>query len=319
MKGNRSKRLFRLMPLAAGIILLLTLASCKTTEKMSAGVQKASDKLTEKGQSISDKNRAKIDESREANAKAKEEITPEQEYYIGREVAAKVLSSYKLYQNQKATEYVNEICTALTSASDMPDIYNGYHVGILDTKEINAISTPGGHILVTRGLLECASSEDELAAVIAHEVGHIQLKHAIKAIKTSRGNEATLSLFGAVGSLFTGGSYQEGIGSAASELMTTLNTTGYSKTLEYEADAKAADLMADAGYNPEALRTMLEALQKREKMETEGMVKTHPSASTRLLQVRSHIRGLIRNEANGTLSYNEEKRTARFAAIQSSL
>ncbi len=307
------------MPLAAGIILLLTLASCKTTEKMSAGVQKASDKLTEKGQSISDKNRAKIDESREANAKAKEEITPEQEYYIGREVAAKVLSSYKLYQNQKATEYVNEICTALTSASDMPDIYNGYHVGILDTKEINAISTPGGHILVTRGLLECASSEDELAAVIAHEVGHIQLKHAVKAIKTSRGNEATLSLFGAVGSLFTGGSYQEGIGSAASELMTTLNTTGYSKTLEYEADAKAADLMADAGYNPEALRTMLEALQKREKSETEGMVKTHPSASTRLLQVRSHIRGLIRNEANGTLSYNEEKRTARFAAIQSSL
>lgn len=319
MKTNSSTGLSRLLPLAAGIILLLTLASCETTDKMTAGMQKASDKITEKGQSISDKNRAKIDESREANKKAKEDITPEQEYYIGREVAAKVLSNYKLYQNAKATTYVNEICTALTSASDMPDIYNGYHVGILDTKEINAISTPGGHILVTRGLLECASSEDELAAVIAHEVGHIQLKHAVKAIKTSRGNEATLSLFGAVGSLFTGGSYQEGIGSAASELMTTLNTTGYSKTLEYEADAKAADLMADAGYNPEALRTMLEALQKREKTETEGMVKTHPSASTRLLQVRSHIRGLIRNEANGTLSYNEEKRTARFAAIQSSL
>ncbi|MBQ3686615.1 MAG: M48 family metalloprotease [Treponema sp.] len=319
MKTKSSKGLSRLMPLAAGVIMLLTFASCETTDKLTAGMQKASDKITEKGQAISDKNRVKIDESREANKKAKEDITPEQEYYIGRDVAAKVLSNYKLYQNAKATAYVNEICTALTSASDMPDIYNGYHVGILDTKEINAISTPGGHILVTRGLLECAASEDELAAVIAHEVGHIQLKHAVKSIRTSRGNEATQSLFSAAGSILTGGSYQEGLGSAAGSLMTTLSTTGYSKTLEYEADVKAADLMAGAGYNPEALATMLEGLQEREKTQTAGMVKTHPSASSRLLQVRGHIRGLLRAEAKGTASFNEAKRTARFAAVKDAL
>ena len=295
-------------------IALLAFASCETTSKMEASMQKASNKITEKGQAMSDKNRVKIDESRAAIAKSKEEISPEQEYYIGREVASRILSKYKLYQNSKATNYVNEICTAITSMSDMPDIYNGYCVGILDTKEINAISTPGGHIFVTRGLLECASSEDELAAVIAHEVGHIQLKHAVKSIKTSRLNEATLSIMDAAGSIVTGGAYQEGLGSAADELMTTLSTTGYSKTQEYEADAKAASLMGDAGYNPNALKSMLEVLKEKENTENTGMVKTHPSASSRIFQAR----GYIRNAAHGK-TFNEDKRTERFAAIKSSL
>lgn len=304
------------MKWAASLSLAVCLfASCETLNKMTSGMQKASDKITEKSQEMSDKNRVKIDESRAAIAKSKEEISPEQEYYIGREVAAKILNNYKLYQNAKATEYVNEICTAITSSSDMPDIYNGYHVGILDSKEINAISTPGGHIFVTRGLLQCASSEDELAAVIAHEIGHIQLKHAVKSIKTSRLNEAALSVVDAAGSIVTGSAYQKGLGDAADELMTTLSTTGYSKTQEFEADAKAAALMADAGYNPEALRKMLEDLKEREKTESSGMVKTHPSASTRLFQAR----GYIRNAAYGTKDWGEDKRTARFASVKDSL
>lgn len=303
---------------AAGILVAISLmafASCETTNKVTNGMQKAADKITEKGQAISDKNRVKIDKSREAIAKSKEEITPEQEYYIGREVAAKILSSNKLYQNAKATSYVNEICTAITSSSDMPDIFNGYHVGILDSKEINAISTPGGHIFVTRGLLECASSEDEVAAVMAHEIGHIQLKHALKSIKTSRLNDAALTAIAAAGSIVTGSAYQDGVGSTVDELMTTLSTTGYSKTQEFEADAKAAHLLADAGYNPQALRTMLEVLKEKEKTETGGMMTTHPSASSRLFQVRGHIR----NAAYGTSNYNEDKRKARFEAIKGAL
>ncbi|MCR5620766.1 MAG: M48 family metalloprotease [Treponema sp.] len=293
----------------------MTLASGESTGKVTGGLKRIADKITQKGQEMSDKNRVKIDKSRDAIAKSKEEISPEQEYYIGREVAAKILSSNRLYQNSAATEYVNQICTAITSSSDMPDIFNGYHVGILDSKEINAVSTPGGHIFVTRGLLECASSEDEVAAVIAHEIGHIQLKHAVKSIKTSRLNEATLSTIEAAGSVVTGSAYQDGVGSSVDELMTTLSTTGYSKTQEYEADAKAAHLMADAGYNPEALRTMLNVLKEKEKTEKGGMMKTHPSASSRLFQVRGHIR----NACYGISNFNEDKREARFASVKGAL
>ena len=150
--------------------VLLSLSSCESTS-MKSKIKDFSDKMDEKNEQRIAANKEKVDKSREAIAKSKEGISPEQEYIIGRSVAAKVLSNYKLYNNKEATKYVNEICTAITSSSDMPTLYNGYVVGILDSKEINAISTPGGHILVTKGLLECASSEDAVAAVFtaAHD------------------------------------------------------------------------------------------------------------------------------------------------------
>ena len=127
-----------------------------------------------------------------AIAKAAEPITPEQEYYIGRSVAATLLQSYDLADEVKLTAYLNKICMALVIHSERPELYNGYHVSILDSDQINAFATSGGHILITRGLLSCAENEDALASVIAHEIGHIQLQHSLKAIKTSRNSQAAL-------------------------------------------------------------------------------------------------------------------------------
>ncbi|MDR0324377.1 MAG: M48 family metalloprotease, partial [Treponema sp.] len=127
---------------------------------------------------------------------AQEDFTPEQEYYIGRAVAANILSQYRLWNGNPAlTAYLNNICAAITINSNPPegDVFNGYHVAILDSTEINAFATSGGHILITRGLISAAKSEDALAAVIAHEVAHIQLKHSLKAIKESRENQARAS------------------------------------------------------------------------------------------------------------------------------
>ncbi|HBG36499.1 MAG TPA: peptidase M48, partial [Treponema sp.] len=105
-----------------------------------------------------------------AIAKAAEPITPEQEYYIGRSVAATLLQSYDLADEVKLTAYLNKICMALVIHSERPELYNGYHVSILDSDQINAFATSGGHILITRGLLSCAENEDALASVIAHEI-----------------------------------------------------------------------------------------------------------------------------------------------------
>ena len=168
-----------------------------------------------------------------------EEITPEQQYYIGRAVAGTVLENYRLYQNKAATAYANRICAAITQASDMPVLYKGYYVGILDTDEVNAISTPGGHILITRGLMECAHDEDALAAVIAHEVAHIQLGHSVKAIRSSR---ATNELIKAT-QAGSGSSSQllEGFKDSVDDIVNQVVTSGYSKTQEFQADKKSKD------------------------------------------------------------------------------
>lgn len=253
-----------------------------------------------------------VDTSAAAVASASEAITPEQQYYIGRAVAGTVLKNYKIYNNAQATAYVNKVCNTITQASDKPLLYKGYWVGILDTSEVNAISTPGGHILVTRGLLQCAESEDALAAVIAHEVAHIQLEHAVKAIKSSRATNAILVTADSASSVKGGTDVMGGFGDCVDDIVNQVVTSGYSKNQEYDADKKALSLMNDAGYNPAAMDSMLKLIKKTESSQKAGFCKTHPSADARLNNISSE-----KKKYNG--SYAESSRIARFNKIKGSL
>jgi predicted Zn-dependent protease len=226
--------------------------------------------------------------------KAAEEITPEQEYYIGRAVAANILSSYRGYtRNPALLNYLNRICGALVINSPKPDIYNGYHVMILDSTEINAFATSGGHIFITRGLLSCADSEDTLAAVIAHEIAHIQLQHSIKAIKTSRITQAILvtgSSAAGIAAQNTGleeltDIFDESVG----EIVSTLINNGYSQEQEFEADTLALSLMASAGYEPSSLIDMLRVLEQNQPKSSGGFNKTHPAPALRIANVEKNV------------------------------
>ena len=227
-----------------------------------------------------------------AYAKAFEQITPEQEYYIGRAVGANVLSTYRLQTNIPAwTLYVNKICNALVINSRRPEIFNGYHVAILDSDEINAFATPGGHIFITRGLLNCSTSEDTLAAVIAHEVGHIQLEHGLKAIKNSRITQA-LVLTGTTAASAAAGSYNLGemtsvFSESIGEIVNTMVINGYSQKQEFEADNEAMNLLALAGYEPSSLLDMLQVLQREQSGHPGGFNKTHPTPTQRIENARS--------------------------------
>jgi len=186
--------------------------------------------------------------SAEAISTANEDITPEQEYYIGRAVAANLLGRYKLYtRNQNLTTYLNKICAAIAINSPQPDIYNGYHVAILDTDEINAFATSGGHIFVTRGIIGAADTEDGLAGIIAHEIAHIQLRHGINAIKSSRKTQAWLVTGTAISGVAGGTDVKQltdALNESFMEFVQTLVSNGYSKAQEFDADNKAIALMA---------------------------------------------------------------------------
>lgn len=224
--------------------------------------------------------------------KAATPITPENEYYIGRSVAANILGTYKIYDNPKATKYVNMVLQTLVLNSDCLGMYKGYRAAILDTKQINAFATPGGHILVTRGLLEYTDSEDALAAVLAHEISHINLQHGLNAIKTDRWTNAAVAVTGAVLSSINEDlativvSFDETI----STLVTTVVNTGYSKEQEYEADVQALSVMSSAGYNPHAMKDMLTLLKAKSSRSSGGFVSTHPSASSRLRKVKKALK-----------------------------
>jgi len=248
--------------------------------------------------------------SGKAMANAAEDITPEQEYYIGRAVAANVLTTYSLWKGSPAlTAYANRICNAIVINSSKPDIYNGYHVAILDSKEINAFATSGGHIFLTRGLVSSAKSEDALAGVIAHEIAHIQLQHSIKAIKTSRFTQAIMTTGAAAAGAVSGYDVNEMtsiLNESVGDIVGALVNNGYSQAQEFEADAKALSLLARAGYNPAGLIEMLKELEKTQKDASGGFNKTHPSPEKRRAAAEKVL--LLQLKPADTSSY----RKARF-------
>ena len=107
-------------------------------------------------------------------------------YYIGRTVAATVLIKYRPQPDQNLNRYLNEMGQALAQFSTRPETFGGYHFLLLDSDEINAFAAPGGLILVTRGLVQCCRNEDQLAAVLAHEIGHVEKMHGLRAIRSGR-------------------------------------------------------------------------------------------------------------------------------------
>ena len=223
----------------------------------------------------------------------RQETTPEDEYYLGRAVAANILNFYKPYTaNQELTAYLNRICQALVINSSKPVIYNGYHVLILDSNEFNAFATPGGHIFITRGLVEAATSEDMLAALIAHELSHIILKHGMRLIDD-------MYIFDQASQAASSGQALSG-NSAANRLMLYRNSVaayldgmiknGYSKTYEFEADQGALNLLAAAGYDPAALIEMLRVLQRVQSSQRGGFNNTHPSPAERITNAEAALR-----------------------------
>jgi predicted Zn-dependent protease len=261
---------------------------------------------------VIDKNTASaISNSSKAIGSAAEEITPQQEYFIGRAVAGNILTTYKLWNGSPALNaYLNNICATIVINSPRPDIYNGYHVAILDSNEINAFATSGGHILVTRGLINAAASEDMLAGVIAHEIAHIQLQHSIKAIKSSRITQALMVTGTSAVGAATGMNvnqltdvFNESVG----EIVQTMVSNGYSQTQEYDADNKALSLMASAGYNPQGLIDMLNQLKAIQNKAAGGFNKTHPSPDQRIANLSKSINKY-------KVTDNSESRKARFMA-----
>jgi len=203
-------------------------------------------------------------------AQALDDISLVEEYYIGRDVAANVLARYKLWDNQRLTSYLNLLCAALVINTPNPSLYNGYHAAIIDSDEINAFATPGGHILLTRGLVSSAKSEEALAGVIAHEIAHIQLRHGLRAIKTNRDMEDWFAQFN----------------SSGSETIASAINNGFSQVQEFDADIAAISYLTAAGYSPQGLIEMLEELHKIQGGASVGFSSTHPSPNARLVNAR---------------------------------
>jgi len=247
--------------------------------------------------------------SARAFGSAAENISLEEEYFIGRAVAANILTTYKIWNEKpELTAYLNKICAALVLNSPQPKNFKGYFVAMLDSDEINAFATSGGHIFVTRGLVGVAKTEDALASVIAHEIAHCQLRHGIKSIKSSRMTQAilftaTTGIGNAMGMDIN--ELSDVLTESVGEIVQTMVNKGYSKEQEYEADIAAMYFLAVAGYQPSAIIDMLKGLEAVQTVRS-GFHRTHPLPVQRIYYAQ---RALNRFQVEDTSQDRQERFT----------
>lgn len=281
---------------------LMILASC-------AAVQKGADILSTSGK-ISERDKESIVKTSEALRFTFAEITEEEEYYIGRAVAAIILSKYPVLADDSLTKYVNMVGNAVAFHSDRPETYAGYHFLVLDSEEVNALAAPSGFIFVTSGLLARCEDEEMLAAILAHEIGHVSAKHGLQSIKKSRlidafhiiGQEAVEKYgpekLARLTSIFEG---------VLGDIVETLIERGYDRKYEYEADKLAVAFAARTGYDPHGLLDFLQTMKVTPGGElTKGWFKTHPGVKERIEKAEREIESL------GETPLKVEARTRRF-------
>lgn len=245
-------------------------------------------------------------------SKAAESVSDEQEYYLGRSVSAVILSRYPALPNQSLALYSSKVAGVLASYSTRPEIFGGYHVGVLNSDEVNAVSAPGGFIFISRGFLKLLENEDELAAVIAHEIAHVALKHGTSAISESNLTDA-LQIAGKEAAASSGNSYITELNAAFSDSVNqvakSLLDKGYGKSQEYAADEYAVALLKRSGYDARALVTVLQKLEKVSKQDG-GWFETHPSAEKRIDEIGGSI-GVASVSPDGL-----KKREQRFKKVK---
>jgi len=221
------------------------------------------------------------------------DFTEEEEYYIGRSVAALILGRYPALNDAALNLYVNKVGNAVALSSERPEIFAGWHFQALDTDEVNAMAAPGGMIFITKGLLKRCPDEESLALILAHEVGHVAARHGLQSIRKANVTEAFTSI--GLEAIKTYGPEQLARVTAAFEgvlgdIVGTLVERGYDRKLEYEADESAVLFGCRTGYDPAGLARFLKTMVgDMSAVSGKGWFKTHPAPEQRIDRVQAEI------------------------------
>ncbi|UCE86589.1 MAG: M48 family metalloprotease, partial [Deltaproteobacteria bacterium] len=222
-------------------------------------------------------------------------VSTEQEIRLGREEAQRVEQEMGLVRDPALLAYVGEVGARLAQHSPQQKVEYSFHVA--DMVEPNAFALPGGYIYVSRGLLPLVNSEDELANVIGHEIGHVAARHAVQRLTRA----APIAILTGLPAAATGIVSPElaGLVSAVGGLAGAAILAPYSRGQENDADRIGQELAAKSGWDPDAMSTFMHTLDREEALRSEGergfsFLRTHPSAPERVAKTRQRAADLAR-------------------------
>jgi predicted Zn-dependent protease len=203
--------------------------------------------------------------------------------------------------NPAAVEYVTNIGRRLVLKSKRSKF--GYKFGVVADTDANAFALPNGSVYVTMGFLKLIRNDAQLAAILAHEIGHVVDRHSL---------EQVIVDMGALGAAhYLGKFIKRKVGKEEANLAEALSlaliSSGYSRKSEWEADEIGQKLMSRAGYDPVGMVDVMNVFKTLEGQQQGGIeryLRSHPYADERLVQAQKRSRSLPHGEV-GEESYKD--------------
>ena len=211
-------------------------------------------------------------------------LSDSNEVALGRQINQQLVSQQvRLYRNSDISSYIEGIGQDLVPYSGRSDI--PYTFQVVEDNQVNAFATMGGYVYVTTGLIRTADNEAQLASVIAHEIGHIASRHAVKQMR-----EKALQ----AGVLTAAGLNRNDAVAIGVEL--AVNRPN-SRQDELEADQEGLATLTQAGYAPSAMVAFMEKLLNQSSVPT--FLSTHPSTRARIDRLNTMIDPATANTGKG--------------------
>ncbi|PIQ91239.1 MAG: septum formation protein Maf [Candidatus Omnitrophica bacterium CG11_big_fil_rev_8_21_14_0_20_41_12] len=208
----------------------------------------------------------------------------DKEVIMGQSINRQVEKELKFTNDPLQKKRVEDIGKKIALVSDRKEI--DYHFQVLEEDTVNAVSLPGGYVYVNTGLLDKVDNDDELACILAHEIGHIVARHSIKKLQAMQSFSILRLLVAVAPAPGTGE-----VGTAADVAFTQF-LLGYSREDELLADQLGARYAKLAGYDPHAMITFLIKLQdinRRMPLQEKSYFKTHPYVPDRIRVVKQEL------------------------------
>jgi predicted Zn-dependent protease len=207
-------------------------------------------------------------------------FSPENDIKLGRQYAPEIERALGgRIPDENLQRYVNEVGQKMARVCQQPDI--SYHYTAVEDKMVNALALPGGYVFITRGLLAELKTEAQLAAVLAHETGHIVARDTMAAISRQIGMTALVMAVRAGGA--------SGRAAGGADFVAATLSLQYSRDDEKDADLTGLSYMTQAGYDPNG---MVETMQILQKLQTERPIEffsTHPNPGSRISYLQEKI------------------------------
>ncbi len=238
-------------------------------------------------------------------------ISQQQEVELGAQQAQQVNAQLPIVQDPTINRYLNTVGDSLARLTSRSDLE--WHFYMVNTNDFNAFALPGGFIYVNRGVAERSDRLDQFASVIAHEIGHVVLRHSVKQMEQMQGANLGVSVACALTSVCNSGLGQAGIQVAGSAIFAK-----FSRTDEAEADAAGVEEMVRAGLNPNGMPEMFQKLLNERQSQPSALdawFADHPLEESRIQNTQAQIAkynpAVIRTLTSDTRAFQDFKARVR--------